>query len=188
MRVEKDHHVKYLDHYYSVPWEWTGERVDVWYSHKIIEIYNNNERIASHVFSGMKGRTTNDSHRPPNHLFTRKLKPCWVLSEVSEIGTETLKVFRNMIEYERSHCEVAIRKCMGILKLKNAYGADRLEKAIGRALTLACVKEPDIRRMLEQGLEEAPLYPEPIPKEVSHADHENLRGAVNYEQLPHLGE
>jgi hypothetical protein len=46
--VHKDYHVEYNKHYYNVPYNLCGEKVEVWQTNFIIEIFHNHERVASH--------------------------------------------------------------------------------------------------------------------------------------------
>jgi transposase len=189
VKVQDDHHLYYDEHYYSVPWEWTGSKVDVWNRSNVIEIYHFGERIACHIRGAKdKSYTTNEEHRPPQHRFVKNLKPCYVLSEASLIGTKTLEAFRNIIDYyiKQRHCEVGVRKCMGMLRLRKLFSNERIEKAMDRALTLACVKENDIRRILQQNLEDSPLWDKnevPIEHNENITIHENIRGDDHYRTI-----
>lgn len=186
VKVQSDHHVLYNKHFYSVPWEWTGSKIEVWSRANVIEFYFEGERIASHPKAPSDGKyTTTECHRPPEHQFVSKLKPCFVLSEGAEIGPETLKAFRNIMDAYKGHSENGVRKCMSILRLKKEFGSLRLEKAIARALTLACVKASDLKQMLEQKLEDSPLWgtiKTPIAKDHKITSHDNIRGAKHYNQ------
>ena len=187
VKVQQDHHVFYDENYYSVPWEWTGSRIEVWNRGKVIEFYHDAERIASHPKGVSDGKyITVESHRPPNHQFVTRLKPCYVLAEGAEIGPNTLKAFRNIIDFHKSHCDIAVRKCMGILRLKKEFDPDRLEKAIERALTLTYVNQSDLQRILEQKLEDSPLWEGATASNPDDEDsittHENIRGPANYNQ------
>lgn len=184
VKVQKDHHVDYRGNFYSVPWEWTGSKIEIWNRGSLIEIYSQGEMLATHCISKQNGKyITTESHRPPHHQFIKSLKPCYVLSEASEVGPQTLATFRNIIEFHKGHCEIAIRKCLGILRLRKQFTDERVEKAIDKAMQLAFVKESDLRRMLEQNLENSPLWNETEElenKTEQITEHENIRGSNHY--------
>ena len=188
VKVLKDHHVNYRGNYYSVPWEWTGSKIEIWNRGSLLEIYCKGEMLATHCISKSDGEyITTESHRPPHHQFIKRLKPCYVLSEASEVGPQTLAAFRNIIEFYKGHCEVAVRKCLGILRLRKQFTDERIEKAIDKAMQLAFVKESDLRRMLEQNLENSPLWNKTDEREKtpeSITEHENIRGSNHYLTQP----
>ena len=188
IKVLKDHHVNYRGNYYSVPWEWTGSKVEIWNRGLLLEIYCKGEMIATHSISKNDGEyITTESHRPPHHQFIKRLKPCYVLSEASEVGPQTLSAFRNIIEFHKGHCEIAVRKCLGILRLRKQFTDERVEKAIDKAMQLAFVKESDLRRILEQNLENSPLWNNTNEMEDTSekiTEHENIRGSSHYLTQP----
>jgi transposase len=63
-RVGIDYHVEVDRHFYSVPYQLVGEKVDVRPGPQVVEILYKNRRVASHVRSYLPGRaTTNPEHR-----------------------------------------------------------------------------------------------------------------------------
>ncbi len=73
--VQYNHHI-YLSkdkHYYSVPFLYTGKKVDIRYTSRNVEVYYNNTRIALHKRNIRPYEyTTNDEHRPEKHQFIAK--------------------------------------------------------------------------------------------------------------------
>ena len=180
--VGEDYHVKYRNHYYSVPWTYTATRVEVWLAGMVVQFYHEGLRIASHVLAPPDHKkTTLDAHRPPNHLFVQKLKPLWVLAEAAKIGPDTQQAIHNLIEADHRHPETAVRKALGIVELRHQFPAQRVEKAVGRALLFAQISPKQIRELLEQGLDEEHLESsEPTNRPCWH---ENIRGANFYHHL-----
>lgn len=179
VKVEEDHHVAYEGHYYSVPWRLTGTRVDIWYGGDHVAIYHDKEQVAVHRFSTERGGyTTNDQHRPPNHLFMRRLNPLWVLSQAEKIGAKTHNILRRLIEADRKHCELAIRKGLGIIELSRDFAPEQVESATAWAFEHGQFRIQDIRTILEQGLGDQTHSP--AGGAASHILHENLRGPGHY--------
>jgi len=75
----------------------------------------------------------------------------------------------------RRHPEQAYRTCLGILKLANSFGKDRLEAACAVALKTGATSYKAIKRILETKKDalEARSQPEPIA-------HEHIRGQNYY--------
>ncbi len=181
--VQEDHHVLFKFHYYSVPWRFTSTRVNIWRMGDQIQIYQEGERITAHKINSKKGGyTTNDAHRPPNHLFIKKLSPLWVLNQAQKIGPRTHEIIRNMISANPSHSQIPIRKGLGIVALAKCFPNDRVESAVCWAFDHAMFKIGDIRRVLEQNLDK--IDPTPSPKTThSLSVHENIRGANYYSNI-----
>jgi hypothetical protein len=61
-----DYHVELDRHYYSVPYRYAGQKVNVRYTATSVEVFKKGERIANHPRSPLSGRhTTVDAHLPP---------------------------------------------------------------------------------------------------------------------------
>ena len=50
-RVNIDYHIEYDHKYYSVPYKYIGQKVEIKAKPLIIEIWHNNERICTHIRS-----------------------------------------------------------------------------------------------------------------------------------------
>jgi hypothetical protein len=189
VKVGEDHHVHFDDHYYSVPWRLTRSRVDVWLLGKIIEVYHDGDRVASHAVSTeVGGYSTLDSHRPPNHLFVRKLKPLWVLSKAKDIGPQTHKMIADMISDDARHCEVAVRKGLGLIDLCRDFPASRVEKAVIKAMNFSRLQISDVKCLLEQGLDDDSDSGALNNENPNTCAHENIRGADHYKNISKQGE
>jgi transposase len=78
----------------------------------------------------------------------------------------------------RNHPQQGFRNCFGILRLGKDYGADRLENACQRALTLGSYGFRSIESILKNGLDRKPLPDPPPPAPL--IEHDNLRGSDYY--------
>ncbi len=183
VRVGDDHHVAFRKHFYSVPWRLTGARIDLWYSKNQLQVYHDGERVACHpVSSEIGGYTTNDQHRPPNHLFMRKLNPLWILNQAEKIGPGSHGILRRLLEVDPSQCELAVRKGLGIVDLAREFSAKQVDAAVVWAFDHGQTRISDIRTILEQKLYENQLPPIP-PKSQRNVQHENIRGFNHYHDL-----
>src|SRR5437762_6904023 len=67
-KVSIDYHVEFEDHYYSVPWQLRGERLDLRATATTVELFQHGRRVASHVRSHVKHQPTTDpAHMPAAH-------------------------------------------------------------------------------------------------------------------------
>ena len=67
-KVNIDYHVELDRHYYSVPYIYVGETLDVRMTQSTIEIFRRGRRVASHLRSNAKWHhTTDPAHMPESH-------------------------------------------------------------------------------------------------------------------------
>lgn len=86
-KVHIDYHVEVDCHYYSVPYQHTGQRVDVRLTATVVEIFLRGKRIASHLRSYQRGRhTTDPAHRPESHRRQLDWPPERLLSWAEKTG------------------------------------------------------------------------------------------------------
>ena len=66
--VNIDYHIEIKGHYYSVPYELKGQKVDTRLTSRMVEVLHKNRRVASHVRDDRKGKhTTDPAHMPKAH-------------------------------------------------------------------------------------------------------------------------
>ncbi len=176
--VSKDYHVYLENHYYSVPYTYVTEKVLCRYTQNIVEIFNNNRRIASHQRSFDKDKkTTLKEHMPKAH----QLYQGWTLQVfidwAKQIGPGVLNV-ANEITASKRHPQQCSKIHFGLKNLCKRFGKERLDQACRRAIILNCIQFKSIQSILEKGLDKTALL------EVVHSEetkpHENLRGANYY--------
>lgn len=179
-KVHIDYHVEVDCHYYSVPYQHTGQRVDVRLTATVVEIFLRGKRIASHLRSYQRGRhTTDPAHRPESHRRQLDWPPERLLSWAEKTGPQTVALVKGVME-SRPHPEHGYRACLGIMRLGKRYGERRLEAACTRALTVRALSYRSVESILKNGLDQKPL-PEPAARPVDRRPHENLRGPDYYQ-------
>jgi transposase len=128
-KVHIDYHVEVDYHYYSVPFQHTGERVDIRLTASMVEIFLGGKRVASHLRSYVRGRhTTDPAHRPEAHRRQLDWPPERLVSWAEKTGPQTAALVKGVME-SRPHPEHGYRSCLGILRLGKRYGDLRLEAA-----------------------------------------------------------
>lgn len=185
--VNKDAHVWFGPdkHYYSAPYRFVGKSVFVLATRRVVEVYlaATHERIALHSRSGRVGAfTTCAEHLPPNVRFVRD----WSFEQfeklAAEIGPQTGAFFRQIFQH-KAHPEQACKACMGVLSLKKAFPADRIEAACGRALLFENFRYEAVKNILQKGLDALQIEDSARSDQPGEAagqlcePHPNIRGA-----------
>ena len=111
-RVAPDYHIEIGGHYYSVPSKLIREIVDARITGTTVEIFHKNERVAVHVFSGVKHRhTTIIEHMPSAHRRYAAWTPTKMMEEAAVIGPATMALFEAIMR-AKPHPEQGFRSCL----------------------------------------------------------------------------
>ncbi len=177
--VNIDYHIEFARHYYSVPYQLTGKRIDVRATATTVECFHRQRRIASHRRSSRPGQfTTDPAHRPKAHQRYAEWSPSRLIRWAESIGAQTATVVERILQ-RKPHPEQGFRTCLGILRLAKRYGRDRLEQACGRAVDIDALSYHSIKSILTTGLDQEPVVPPPPPAvPIAHA---NIRGPTYYD-------
>ena len=168
-------------HYYSVPYEYRTKRVRVAWTETELEIIWNNRRIACHRRQRLSHRyTTKVDHMPSTHRFLAEWSPERFERWAAKIGPATERLIHAVLAARRVP-EQAFRSCMGLLELAKTVGNDRMEAAAVRANRFGICSYAAVKRILDKGLEAAPLDARPV---VPVREHLNLRGPQYYSSEP----
>lgn len=174
-----NYHVEIDKHHYSVPFTLIKKDLQVRYNSKIVEIFYNNGRIASHLRSySVNGYTTNPHHMPKNHQAQIEWTPERIIAWAGTIGPKTAH-FVEAVMAARLHPQQGFRSCVGILRLAKGYGNARLEAACKRALLIKSYNYKSIESILKNNLEAQPLPN--TPTTTNPPTHEYVRGQTYYQ-------
>lgn len=137
----------------SVPFEYIKRKVDVRVTDKVIEIFYNHNRIASHPrLHGRKGQyQTIVEHMPEYHLKYLEWNGDRFRQWAERIGINTYKVV-DAILTSKSVEQQTYRSCMGLLKLADRYSVEALEQSCAKALTYTATPSyKNIKNILTTG-------------------------------------
>ncbi len=149
-KVHPDYHVEVSRAYYSVPYRFIGERVDIRLTARALEIFHAGELIAAHPRAVERGkRLTRRAHRPQRHVAVIDQSLARVLERAARIGSATLEVLR-LQSHLRKHPEEMLRSAQGILRLAQDFSAADLELACERALALKSYSYRAVRTFIER--------------------------------------
>jgi len=143
-RVGLDYHIDVDGHYYSVPYRFAREQVEVRLTGQTVEVFRKGERIAAHLRnSGNHRHTTVPDHMPSSHRRYADWTIERIRGEARLIGPSTALLCELILE-ERPHPEQGFRACLGILRLSKEYTAQRVEAAARRAIACPIAPHPII--------------------------------------------
>lgn len=133
--VAYNYHVRVDKRYYSVPYEYIHQKVDIRVSSRIVEIFFQSERIASHrKLEGKQGSyQTNYKHMPKAHQEYHNWDADKFVEWGQGIGPNTEKVIKSILA-SHSVEQQSYRTCMAILNIEKKHGSELLEDACQRAL------------------------------------------------------
>lgn len=128
--VSYNYHIQFERNYYSVPFQYVKKVVQLRISKRLIEIYFDNIRIASHprILSGINKYVTNKDHMPENHRIYGEWNSQRIIKWAKTIGPNIHEVICNIFNNARIEQQV-YNQCLTILKLKDKYSAAMLEAA-----------------------------------------------------------
>lgn len=178
LKVNIDYHVEdtVTRHYYSLPHQLVGRRVDLRLSATSAEVFCGARRVASHLRSYKAGFSTDRAHMPESHRRHAEWTPSRIVSWANKTGPATASLCEAILS-SRPHPEQGYRSCLGIIRLAARYGAGRLEAASARALAARALSYRSVESILRHGLD-AQLLAQPLVR--PHRQHQNLRGPTYY--------
>jgi transposase len=173
-----DYHIDVDRHYYSVPYQLVGKRLDVRTSASTVEVFFKSKRVASHLRSSRRGGfTTTPAHMPESHRRHAEWTPGRMIAWAEKTGPATAAFASKVIEL-RPHPEHGYRSILGVIRLAKHYEPERIEAACRRAIALRAFSYTSVKSILEHGLDRQPLSSDdPQPR---RRHHKNVRGGDYY--------
>jgi transposase len=176
-RVNIDYHVEFDFHYYSVPFRFAQEEVEIRSTQNTVEVFRNRKRIASHRRSFERGKhTTTPEHMPKSHQKYAEWSPSRLIRWAQTIGESSARLVQAILQ-SRPHPEQGYRSCLGILRLSKEYERERLEAACQRALDIHALSYKSVKSILKNGLDRQPGQQR---QSVQPVEHGNVRGNGYY--------
>jgi transposase len=162
--VHPDCHVQIAGSYYSAPYRYIGQTLEAYISERMVELYQGQQLIATHVRSVHAGQwhTRLDDY-PPDKAEYLKRTPDRCRQLATRVGPATRQVVDNLLA-ERPLDR--LRAVQAILRLHDSVGQNRLEAACARALFFGDVSYRRIKGILNAALDRDPLPEEVAPPAV----------------------
>lgn len=144
-KVHPDYHIEVEHAYYSVPYKYIGERVEVRLTARMVEIFAKRQLLASHLRLFKRGaRVMLDAHRPANHRAVIDTTIERLLARAAAIAPAVACVLREQFNRKR-HPEEALRVAQGILRLAQDFSPEKLAAACERAIQLKAYSYRSVR-------------------------------------------
>ena len=173
-RAGLDYHVAIDKHYYSVPYQLLKK--DLWarITDRTIEVFHVGQRVASHVRTSSNGKhSTLRDHMPAHHQFRDDWTPERITARATRVGPN-VATFVEVVMRDRKHPEQGYRTCLGVIRLADKFGRDRLDAACSRALEINARSYSSLLSILKNGLENRPRTRATDEPAINHP---NIRGA-----------
>jgi transposase len=179
--VNIDYHVEYDRHFYSVPYQFRHEIVEIRATISTVEILRRGKRIATHPrsFAEYKASTLIE-HRPKSHQQYGDWPPERIINWARTIGSSTAALIEAILARQK-YPELGYRSCMGILRLAKKFPENRLEAACQRALAIRGLSYKTVKSILDSNLDQRTVAEKPQDLAIVHA---NIRGASAF--IPQL--
>lgn len=177
--VMKNGHVYLTEdqHYYSVPFELIGKKINLQYSRTTVELFHNYEPVAKHKRVRSPGNySTEPSHMPPQHRYVTEWSPTYFLEKAKEIDPSVEYYISQVLE-KKQHPEQAYKSCQGILSFAKRVGTLRLINACKRAHEIGYYNYKIIEDILKKNLDRY----EDDPVIIQMPVHDNIRGGHYYQ-------
>lgn len=165
-------------HYYSVPYRFIGKHVEVRYTHSIVEIFYNHERLCTHKRDRLPGKySTHPDHPSSAHQAYSQWSLGFFQTKAEKIGPEAVRYITRLI-LQYSYPEIGYKQAMGIVQLTRLYDKERVERACHKALAAHRCSYRIIDNMLRSGADQLELD---LPHVNHIPSHDNIRGSDYYQ-------
>lgn len=155
-KVHLDYHICVNKHFYSVPYKFIGEKLDVCLSKHRLDIFHHSQRVALHQRNDRPNQfTTLEEHMPPQHRYYREEEQDASVSRLmfwaKNMGPETQACVEQFFK-SRAFPQQAIRAVLGLKRLAERYGQPLFEKACQKTRLLHRYRYKTVEDLLKHGL------------------------------------
>jgi hypothetical protein len=125
---------------------------------QLVEIYLEAQLIKTHPKGSRGQRVTDWNDYPPEKAAFYQRTPAWYREQAKVVGPETCQTVETLLGEHALHY---LRQCQGILRMKEKYSPERLERACARANAFGDPSYRTVRTILERDLDRQPVLFEP---------------------------
>ena len=131
LRVENNCciHLSRDRHYYSVPYAYIGEKVEVIYTRTLVKIFCRHILVATHQRTVGFGYTTVSEHLCSTHRFYRERSPEYYMEAAERKSTVLKELVAAIFSNSNRPPELSYKTCDGLLSLSRKADPVRFEKA-----------------------------------------------------------
>ena len=150
-------HISYGGNYYSVPYAYIGEEVDIVIIDNLLKAVYKDKEIALHpVEKNEKGKFFTDKNHYPDYknITANEIKSRY-REKMSEIGKHAAIFFEKFLEQVGT--KYNYRAIAGIISLRKKYDNATIDNACHRAYMYNALKYKTVKRICEQGIDSLPI-------------------------------
>lgn len=160
--VGADCHLRAGGAAYSVPYKHVNQRLEVRLGARTVQIYEGATLITTHARQA-SGRVTRLEHYPEAGRAFLRGTPQACLRQAQELGSATTALVAALLDEPTL---TRLREVQALLRLRERYPVERLERACARAATAGDGRYRTVRGILERDLDSLDPEPEPAPRAV----------------------
>jgi hypothetical protein len=153
--VHRDCHVQHERVLYSVPFPLVGKRLWLRATDSSVSIFQDYRLVASHPRGRKPGmRLTVTAHLPPEAQAFFLQDRAWCAKQAARVGPACVEFVSQLLA---DRIVERLRAAQALLRLRDRYGAQRLEAACTRALHHATIQYRSVKHILAGGHDALPL-------------------------------
>jgi transposase len=163
--VHPDCHVVVSGSYYSAPYPFVGQKLDIYVREQVVELYQGQKLVTTHMRCQQPGQwQTRLEHYPSHKAAYLERTPDFCRQIAARLGPATSRVVDTLLS-ERPLDR--LRSVQAILKLEETVGSQRLEAACARAVFYGDLRYRRIKEILNAALDREPLPATPASAPVT---------------------
>lgn len=148
-KVARDCHIYLSYNYYSVPFEYAGQVVDIEVDENLIRIFYQSQQIALHQRLPGKGMfSTDESHYPKYKQPFSSCSRRRLEDKMRSLGSFAHRLFTILVKEQPNHW---YRTTQGVLSLQKRFGNETINLACNRALIYGAINYKQIKSICESG-------------------------------------
>lgn len=180
LKVAKNNHIILSEdkHYYSVPYQYIGQKVKVVYTHRMVYIFSKGKQIAAHARGFRQGSyTTLREHLCSHHKHYLDRSPDYYIKLAGRQSYDLFLLVEAIFKYSGRHPEQLYKTCDGLLSLSRKSDTVIFSRACKTALENEFYSYGFIKNYLSNKMNQTDWDPnslKPLPA------HDNIRGRQYY--------
>lgn len=156
-KVARDCHITIENNYYSIPYAYLLQEVEVELGAHLVKISSQDKVVATHIRAQGKGIfVTNRSHYPEYKLYYPQSEEYKIhaTTHMNAIGENSAHLLELL---QKTHSKDWSRTVKGILSLRKSYSDEILDKACKRAMYYGALSYSKIKEIIKNNCYDLPL-------------------------------
>jgi len=176
-RVGLDYHVEFDGCYYSVPYQYKKQEIELRITASTLEVLSRGRRVASHARQFGVAKVTVPEHMEASHRHYGLWQPDQALAWAEQMGHHVHQFMAQLLIDTKTH-EQGYRMHNTLKGLAKDYGEDRLNPACQRAIEIGATSVNNVRSILRNQLDRVLSTEE--ERQEANFEHDNVRGPHHY--------